>query len=78
MDMDRLKEQPDQRRVDMPNLIGASSSYPDLRLGWVNALPRSAPTLPPPAAKHFVQKAFLIGVPMRKILSVIRNSAGSG
>ena len=28
------------------------------------------PTLPPPAAKHFVQEAFLLGFAMRKVLSI--------
>jgi hypothetical protein len=30
----------------------------------------SSPTLPPPAANHFVQETFLIGSAMRKVLSI--------
>jgi hypothetical protein len=32
----------------------------------------SSPTLPPPAANHFVQETFLIGSAMRKVLSIHR------
>ena len=43
----------------------------------VPAIPPIQPaTLPPPAAKHFVQTTFLIGVPMRKILSVFVVAVG--
>jgi len=36
-------QQPDQRRVDVPNLVGMGSPNPDLRLGRMDALPGSSP-----------------------------------
>jgi hypothetical protein len=38
----------------------------------------SSPTLPPPAANHFVQETFLIGAAMRKVLSIVRAVAFPG
>jgi hypothetical protein len=34
----------------------------------------SSPTLPPPAANHFVQETSLIGSAMRKVLSIVGRS----
>ena len=38
-------EQPDQRGVDVPDLIGARGPNPDLRLGRMNALPGPSPVV---------------------------------
>ena len=43
----RSIEQPDQRRVDMPDLIRRRSSNAHLRLGGVDASTRPTPPVPP-------------------------------
>ena len=36
-------EQSNQRRIDVPDLIGARSPYSDLRFGWMDTLPWPSP-----------------------------------
>ncbi len=49
-------EQPDQRRIDVPDLIGMRSPYPDFRFGRMDPLPRPSPLMitdqPIPSARR--------------------------
>ncbi len=38
-------EQPNQRSVDMPDLVGTGSSNTDFRTAWVNASTRPSPVV---------------------------------
>ena len=63
-------EQADQLLVDVPDLIGARSPYPDLGLGGMDALPGSSPLVivdePIPGRRNQVSASVCLLLPEQR------------